>query len=101
VFQFLALAMIGVLLQTIFLSANCMTVTTDNPGTAVESSKDRPDDVAGDAGCCSYCFCCHFTGVLSSGDLSPSLVANGFLVSNWHPLPLRLSISPFDKPPQA
>jgi len=101
VFRILALVMIGVLLQTVFLPANCMAITTQKPGTAVASSQDGPDDTEGDAGCCSYCFCCHFTGVLNSDDLSLALVANGFLAPTRNPLPLQLSISPLDQPPRA
>ena len=47
---------------------------THSPGRALASSKDCPDDTEGDAGCCSYCFCCHFAGVLNSADPDLSLV---------------------------
>lgn len=78
-----------------------MAIPPHTHGAAFEGSKDYPDDTEGDAVCCSYCFCCHFAGVPMSNVPSPSLVVTGFLASNYNPLPLQLSVSPFDKPPQA
>lgn len=92
--------MIGVLFQAISPSANCISIPLHKDGRAVGISKDCPGDTEGDAGCCSYSFCCHFAGVLNSTDLSLSLVANGFLMLPWNPLPLYLPISPFEQPPR-
>jgi hypothetical protein len=100
VFRIVATAMIGVLLQTMFLSANCMVITTDKAGTSVEDSQQCPDGAERDAGCCSSCVCCHFAGVLNFNGLSLSLVANGFLAPNWNQPPHQSFISPFDQPPR-
>jgi hypothetical protein len=92
--------MIGVLLYALFPSPACMAFAGGKSGTAVSGSKDSPEDSEGDAGCCSFCFCCHFTGVLKAGDPRPSLQANGFLTTNLNPLPLQLPNSPLDQPPR-
>jgi hypothetical protein len=96
-----ALAMIGVLLETPFVTANCMTLNTGKPGPSVEHSNSGPDGAEGDAGCRAFCFCCHFAGVLNTTDVSLSLMANGFLAPNWNPLPPQFSMSPLDHPPRA
>ena len=93
--------MMGVLLHATFPSSNCMAFTGGKPGTVASGSKDYSEGSEGDAGCCSFCFCCHLPGVLKAVDPVPSLQANGFLTPNLNPLPLRLGISPFDRPPQA
>ena len=99
-FRILALVMIGFLLQTMFLAANCIAVPLHTLGNAVEGSKDCPGSTEGDAGCCSYCFCCHSAGVLNCADPSLSLVANGLLAPTCNPVPPQSSISPFDQPPR-
>jgi hypothetical protein len=101
VFRILALGMVSVLLQTVFLPANCMSIPTHGAVSALDTSKNCPGDTEQDAGCCSYCFCCHFAGVVNSTDPRLTLVAHGFLAPNWNSPPLQLSIVPFDKPPRA
>jgi hypothetical protein len=96
----LAFALIAVLLHAMVPFAICMAVPIQKPGTSAENSKTNPDDADGDAGCCSYCCCCHFAGVLNSPELGHFLVTKGLLAPNRNPLPPHRSTIPFDRPPR-
>jgi hypothetical protein len=99
VFRILALTMVGVLLQTASLSANCLEIPTFISGTVIEGSSNSPDGAVGEAGCCA--FCCHFTGVATSPNVTLRPVADGFIEADGHPLTLDVFMKPFDRPPRA
>ena len=103
VFRIVTLAIIAVLLQTMFLSVNCLAMSTGKSSTSVEDSRrsECPGGADGDGGCCSFCFCCHFAGVLNATGLSLSLDTNGLLEPDWNPFPRQSFISSFDRPPRA
>ena len=99
-YRFLALGLIFVLLQMAFPVAECMALAT-HQATMLESSRNNPARNEGDAGCCSFCFCCHFLGVMPPADPRPALSNNGWLAAGANPLTIHSSINPFDRPPKA
>jgi hypothetical protein len=100
-FRILALALIPVLLQAMFPSANCMAMPTHNERMSITSSNPASDDSEGDAGCCSYCACCHFVGVPNSGPPALLLVFMTFPPRDRNLLLPESSSSPFYRPPRA
>ena len=100
IFRILALAMGLVLVRTTFVPANCTAFAAHASGATVVGSSGSQGDSDNDAGCCSYCFCCHFAGVVSSADPNLTFLAIDFLEADRNPAPPSLSLNPSDQPPR-
>jgi hypothetical protein len=90
-------AIAAMLLQATLVSPACLSLTTTqrSPITAAAGTTGTGDD-----GCCAFCFCCHFSGVLDSRLPDTFLRVAGFLrpsASTAVPEPYR---PPVDLPPR-